>query len=294
MITRGSRYFFAAAVVGYLTALFYGFITGAADQGGVITVITGGGGIVEAIVGPITFGWKGGVGEHVGYSVLMAFAASMALIGGFTTATRDADPEALAQLQGIEAAQLAPATVPAGLSWWPLLAALGTGVVIVGLVFSQVLLWGGVAILVIAALEWLIKAWSERATEDAAENAEYRSRMLQPVEIPLASALVIAVVAIAISKVLLAIPRSATIYVIIALAAVVFGVANLLARRPKLTGKVLGVVVFLSIVAIIAAGIAGGIAGTRDIKEHHGEGAIAAPVATLTPENSSTASAAGN
>lgn len=275
MITRGSKFFFAAAAVGYLSALVYGFVTGASDHGGVIAVFTDGS-VVDSVVGPITFGWKGWVGEHVGYTVLMAFAAATAMIGGFTSATRDADAESLAQLEGIDATQLPPAAVPAGHSWWPLLAALGTGVVTVGLVFSNLMLWGGVAILVAAAVEWTAKAWSERATENAAENAEYRSRLLQPVEVPVASALIIAVVAVAISRVLLAVPKSAAVYVIIGLAVLIFGVANLLAHYPELKGRVLGAVVFVSILVILAAGVAAGMAGTRDIEEHHGEGALEA------------------
>jgi hypothetical protein len=297
MITRGSRFFFAAATIGYLSALLYGFISGASDQGGVIAVFTDGA-VVDSVVGPLTFGWKGWIGEHVGYTVLMAFAAAMAMLGGFTSAVRDADAESLAQLDGIEVTQLPPAAVPAGLSWWPLLAALGTGVVIVGLVFSNVLLWGGVAILVAAAVEWTVKAWSERATEDAAENAEYRSRLLQPAEVPIAAVLVIGLVAVAISRVLLAVPKSAAVYIIIVLAAVIFGVANLLASRPELKGRVLGAVVFVSMLVIIAAGIAGGMAGTRDIEEHHGEGALAVSPAvgaheTLTHENDPAAPGRG-
>lgn len=294
MITRGSKFFFAAAAVGYLSALLYGFITGAADQGGVTVVFTDGA-VVDSMVGPLTFGWKGWVGDHVGYTVLMAFAATMAVLGGFTSATRDADARSLAQLEGIDATQLPPASVPAGLSWWPLLAALGTGVVTVGLVVSNVLLWGGVAILVIAAVEWTAKAWSERATTDAATNAEYRSHLLQPVEVPIAAVLIIAVVAIAISRLLLALPKSAAVYVIIVLAAVIFGVANLLARRPDLKGRVLGTVVFVSLLVIIAAGIAGGVAGTRDIEEHHGEGASGVEHATVTVyTNEPSASAGGS
>lgn len=273
MITRGSKFFYTAALVGLLSALFYGFITGASDQGGVTAVFTDGA-VVDSIIGPLTLGWKGWVGEHVGYTVLMTFAATMAVLGGFQTATRDSDAEAIAELEGVEPADVPPATVPAGLSFWPLLAALGTGVVIVGLVFSNVALWGGVALLAIAAVEWMIKAWSERATPDAATNAEYRGRILQPVEVPLASALIIGVVAVAISRLLLAIPKSAAVYVIIVLAAVIFAGANLLASRPELKGRVLGVVVFLSILSIIAAGIAGGVAGQREIEEHHGEGAL--------------------
>lgn len=293
MITRGSKFFYAAAVVGYLSALVYGFITASADHGGVLSVFSDGG-IVDAVLGPLTFGWKGGVGDHVGYTLLMAFAAATAALGGFHTATRDADAAALAQLEGIEATDLAPASMPAGLSWWPMLTALGTGVVVVGLVFSNALFWGGVAVLIIAAVEWTARAWSERATPDAALSAEYRGRLLQPVEVPLASLLIIAIVAIAISRVLLAVPQSAAVYIIIALAAAIFGVANLLARRPDLKGRVLGTVVFLSMLAIIAAGIAGGIAGPRDIEEHHGEGALAVTVDTRADGAGGPGSTAGS
>lgn len=275
MITRGSKFFFAAAVIGYLSALLYGFATGASDHGGVIAVFTDGA-VVDSVVGPITFGWKGFVGEHIGYTVLMSFAAAMAVMGGFTSATRDADAESLAELEGIDAVALAAPSVPAGHSWWPLLGALGVGMVVVGLVFSNLLLWGGVAVLVAAAVEWTAKAWSERATDDAADNAEYRSRLLQPVEVPVASALIIAVVAVAISRVLLAVPKSAAVYVIIGLAVLVFAVANLLARRPELKGRVLSTVVVVSILVILVAGVAAGMAGSRDIEEHHGEGALSA------------------
>ena len=274
MITRGSKYFYGAALFGYLSALLYGFVTGASDQGGVVAVFTDGA-VVDSIIGPLTLGWKGWVGEHIGYTVLLTFAGVMAVLGGFQTATRDSDAESIAALEGIEASDLPPASVPAGISWWPMLAALGTGVVIVGLVFSNVALWGGVALLVVAAVELTAKAWSERATPDAAANAEYRSRLLQPVEVPLAAALIIAVVAVAVSRLLLAIPKSAAVYVVIGIAVVIFAVANLLATRPELKGRVLGIVVFVSLLVIIAGGIAGGIAGTRDIEEHHGEGALA-------------------
>ncbi len=270
MITRGSKFYFAAAAVGFLSAVLYGFITGASDQGGVMTVFSEGA-VVNSLLGPITFGWKGWIGEHIGYTTLMTFAAAMAVLGGFTTATRDADAESLAQLEGIDATDLPAPSVPAGLSWWPMLCALGTGVAVVGLAFSNVLMWVGVLIVAAGAFEWMVKAWSERATPDAATNAEYRGRLLQPVEVPLAAALIIGVVAVAVSRVLLAIPKSAAVYVIIVVAAVIFGVANLLARRPELKGRVLGTVVVLSMVVIIGGGIAAGIAGTREIEEHHAE-----------------------
>ena len=270
MITRGSKFFYAAAAVGFLSAVLYGFLTGASDQGGVVVVFTDGG-AVDSILGPLTLGWKGWIGEHIGYSVLMSFSAVMLVLGGFHTAFRDADAEAIAEIEGVEVADLAPAPEPSGLSWWPLLCALGAAVAVVGIALSTFLFWTGVVLVVAGAFEWTARSWSERATGDAEANARYRDQLLRPVEVPLAAVLVIAIVAVAVSRVLLAVPKSSAVFIIIGLAAVVFGLANLLARRPNLTGRVLGIVVLVGLLVIIGAGIAGGIAGTRDIEEHTGD-----------------------
>lgn len=272
MITRGSKFYFTAAIVGLLSALVYSFITAASDQGGVLSVFSDGG-VVGSIVGPMTLGWKGAVGEHVGYVTLMTFGAVMALLGAITTATRDADAESLAQLAGIEVSDLPEPAVPVGLSWWPMLCALGTGIAVVGATYSTLMMWGGVVVVGAGVLEWTAKSWSERAAGDVATNSENRNRLFQPVEVPIAAVLVIGVVAVAVSRVLLAVPKESAVYLIIALAAVVFVIANLLARRPDLTGRVLGTVVVVSLLVIIVAGIAGGVAGTRDIEEHHGDSA---------------------
>jgi hypothetical protein len=273
MITRGSKFFYAAALVGFLSALFYGFLTGASDQGGVVAVFTDGA-VVDSIIGPITFGWKGWVGEHVGYSVLMAFAAVMLAIGFFQTAFRDGDAEAIAEIEGVEVEDLPAALGPRGINIWPLACALGAAIAVVGLALSTFLFYAGVVLLLAGAFEWTARAWSERATADTAAGVAYREQLMHPVEIPLASVLIIAVVAVAVSRLLLAVPKSAAVYVIIGLAAVVFGLANLLAKRPDLRGRVVGIAAIVGVLVIIGAGIAGGIAGEREIEEHH-EGASA-------------------
>lgn len=270
MITRGSKFFYAAAAAGFLSALVYGFLTGASDQGGVVAVFTDGG-AVDSILGPLTLGWKGWIGEHIGYTVLMSFSAVTLVLGGFHTAFRDGDAEAIAEVEGVEVADLAPVAEPNGLSWWPLLCALGAAIAVVGIALSTFLFWTGVVLVAAGAFEWTARSWSERATGDAEANAQYRDQLLRPVEVPIAAVLVIAIVAVAVSRVLLAVPKSTAVFVIIGLAAVIFGIANLLARRPDLKGRVLGIVVLVGLLVIIGAGIAGGIAGTRDIEEHTGD-----------------------
>jgi len=272
LITRGSKFFYAAAVVGFVAAVLYGFLTGASDHGGVYAVFTDGA-VVKSIIGPISLGWKGWVGEHIGYTVLMSFSGVMLVLGILTTATRDADAEALAQIDGVDLADLPPATTPFGISWWPLVAAFSAGIVVVGLAFSTVLFYVGLVGLVVAAFEWTVRAWSERATADPALNQEYRNRLMRPLEVPVGAVLVIAVLGLAVSRILLAISGNAAAYLIIVLAAVVFGLANLLASRPELKRPVIITVLVVGALALIGGGIAAGIAGPK-AKASEGLGAF--------------------
>ena len=68
--------------------------------------------------GPITVGWKGSVGDHIGYSLLIAVGAGALLLGLLALAIRDADSSALAQLAGTERPRPSrpPPTSPTGRS----------------------------------------------------------------------------------------------------------------------------------------------------------------------------------
>ena len=96
MMTTGSKIFFGFSLVGLFAAILYGVITNGVDQGGIAHLLSGNGAI-DAIVGPLTLGYKGGVGDHLGYAVLLGFSVNMAGLGVASLAFRDADAEALAQ-----------------------------------------------------------------------------------------------------------------------------------------------------------------------------------------------------
>lgn len=260
MITRGSKFFYGAAATAFFAAVLYGFLTGASDHAGVLGVFSKGA-VVNSIVGPLTFGWKGWVGDRVGYSILMGFAAVMAALGGFSTAFRDGNAEAVAQVQHVGANP--PVLVPAGLSYWPLVAAFGTGVTIVGLAVDPVFFVVGVVLLVIATVSWTVRAWAERATGDQSTNRELRLTLMDPLEIPVLSVLVAAVVILSISRLLLAVPKGAATFVIIIVAVAVFGGAFILASRPELKRSLVIAVLLVGGLLLIGAGIAGGVAGER-------------------------------
>ena len=299
MITRGSKYFFGAAAVAYLAALFYGFLSGASAHGGVLVVFSDGD-LVNSIVGPISFGWKGWVGDQVGYSILMGFAGTMLVLGGFTSAFRDGSPERLAELQGatVERGQVTGARVdlriptPQGLSIWPIVTAFSAGVVIVGLAYSTVLFAIGCIGLAIAGVEWTVKAWSERATGDAVRNSELRDHLMHPLEVPIGATLGVVLVIFSVSRVLLAVPKVGAVFFIIIFATFIFMIAILLASRPDLKRTVLVASLVVFGVLIILGGIIGGVVGQR-APEHEDEESLAVTLVVDSPASIGSGAPAG-
>ena len=63
MLSTGFKLWFGLCVLMVAAAIFAGYTTGGTETG------------------PISLGWKGGVGNHVVYTLLMIGAASMAVMG---------------------------------------------------------------------------------------------------------------------------------------------------------------------------------------------------------------------
>ncbi|MEJ7585821.1 MAG: hypothetical protein WKF43_17445, partial [Acidimicrobiales bacterium] len=113
MVTTGSKYFFGLAAFAAAAAFVYGGATAGHEVN------------METLLGVVTLGYKGSVGDQFGYTVLMGLCFSALFLGLVTVAFRDADPEAAAQVVGAEAVPDAP--VPQGASYWPVVAAFGVG-----------------------------------------------------------------------------------------------------------------------------------------------------------------------
>src|SRR6187401_1281979 len=109
MLTPAFRFFAALVVFGLLGAFLQAFTS---DQP-----------FIDAVLGPLTFGWKGGVGSHLAYVALVSLAVIAGLLGGLFLAFRDADPEAEAQVLHAETVPLTRA--PHGTNFLPLVATFG-------------------------------------------------------------------------------------------------------------------------------------------------------------------------
>ncbi len=254
MFTSGSKYFFGVALFSFLAALVYGAASGVHD------------GIISMIVGPLTFGYKGAVGDHVGYGILMGLALVAFFLGCVVVAFRDDNAAALAQVARTDAApDLAP---PGTTSYVPIFAAFGVAIAIVGLVTDAALFVFGLVVLVLVLVEWTVKAWSDRATGDPAVNQRIRNRMMNPVEIPVIGVIAIAFFVLAISRVLLAVPEVGADIIFGAVPALILVVAVAIANRERISKNVVvGLVVFGGLVVLVG-GVVAAATGPRTFEKH--------------------------
>lgn len=252
------------------SVLTYGFrflaaIAGFSVLAGFVFAIDGDEGLTDNLLGPLTFGWKGGVGAHVGYVVLMGAVVAAAGLAGILVAFRDGDLTAQAQV--VRAESLPLTRTPTAISFLPLLIALLVIAAIVGLTSSPGLFQASLFGMAGLGGTWTVRAWANRATGDDEVNDQVYHRVIDPLRVPLVSAAVVAFIAIGLSRVLLATGKIASTLVFIVVATLIFGLALLLAARPRISRDAVNLVVVVLAVALLVAAIIGVIAGQREF--HH-------------------------
>lgn len=254
MFTTGSKWFFGLGLVSLVLAIAYGWTTG-------------GNGL-----GPLTAGYKGGVGDHMGYGLLLAIAAASVFLGLVSVATRDASPRAQAELAGAEVPPVV--TPPAHASYWPTLGALGASLVVLGLVISNVMFVFGFLVLLAVAVEWMVEAWSDRATGDPEVNRMVRRRVMGPLEVPLIGAAAIAGGVWAFSRIFLTTSPLGAVWVASIIGSAILGLGWVLAVKPDISRNVVAGVLALSAVTILAFGVVTAASGEREFHPHEPENSL--------------------
>jgi hypothetical protein len=243
MITTGTKWFAGLGFVTLVLAAAYGWSTGGDG------------------LGPVSVGYKGGVGDHFGYGLLVVAALLSFVQALVLAAVRDADPQAQAQLVG---AETVPTVRPAGVSYWPPVAAFGVGLVLIGLVSEPVLVVFGLVAVGVVLVEWTVQTWADHATGDPATNRRIRNRLMNPVEYPVAGALAVGLVVISVSRALLAVSSLGAVWVAGVIGTVILLLGWLIAARPKASSNVIVGLLLVAAVAVIGLGVAGGVAGERE------------------------------
>jgi hypothetical protein len=158
-------------------------------------------------------------------------------------------------------------------SMWPLITVAGVVLLILGLVVAQVYFIFGIVVVLAALTEWLVQAWSESASDDAAHNDSARRRLLHPIEFPVIATLGLGVIIFAFSRIMLAISKSAGAVAFMVLSSLVLLVGAIFALRPALKAAIVSGICVVGAVGIVAGGIAGQGAGLRsDLVEAAEEG----------------------
>lgn len=252
MLTTGSKFMFGSAVLALIGAFFIAVATVGTNIG------------MDELVGPITIGYKGSVGNHFAYAILLAYAAAALLIASVLSITRDGDPDVGAEFQGLDA----PVAVlpPRGTNHWPLIGAFGAGLATLGLASNPVLFVVGLVVMGIAALQWTIYAWSDHATADPFANRKVRHELVYPLDFPLFAILSIALFVFAVSRVLLAFPHGVDTAVFGAIPFVAFVVAIVLNTRPHLSRTLIAALAVIGAATVLGLGIWGLVQGPKHIE----------------------------
>ena len=256
MFRSGSKFLYALSAFGFVAAIFYAFATGDHAIG------------MDSLVGPLTLGYKGRVGDHVGYTILTVLGFSSLGLALISSGLLDADPDAEAQLMGLDSV---PAVDVPTVSYWPIVGAFSVGAIAIGLAIAKPLFIIGTIGLACTIIEWAAQAWADRATGDPEVNRTIRNRFMYPVEIPVGAALLIGGFVYLMSRVLLATSKVGSAIIFGAVPAVILAVAVVIALRPKIPRSAIAAVLLVGGIAVLASGVIAGLAGTREIEEHHGE-----------------------
>lgn len=149
-------------------------------------------------------------------------------------------------------------------SWWPLGTAVAFGFVVVGMVSSPGIFKVGIALVIAMLGEWMVTNWADRASSNDRYNEKVRSWVVHPLEIPVAGALLLAVVVLSFSRIMLAISKDAGPIVFGIAGALVLFVGTMFSRRRGTSRNMISIVCGLVLVALSGVGIALALDGERE------------------------------
>ena len=269
MLTPGFKVYFGIALLGLVGAMAFGITTELQSDTLTVRDNLDQSGLMSTLTGPLTIGWKGAVGNHMGYTIWLSMAVVAGFLAFLLIAFRDADPEAVAEVAHTDSVPLTRA--PAGASFLPIVGAFALGVVAIGWILNTTVFYAGLVLLGAVIATWTIRAWADRATGDDGINRQIYQRIVDPLRVPIVGAALVAFVVLGLSRVLLAVPNKASASVVFGVAGVLFFAAVVvIALLPKVSRSVVVVLLVVGALAVLAGGIYGIAAGPREV-EHHGE-----------------------
>lgn len=224
MFPTGSKYFLGATALSVVAATLYMFLVTPSDLGAV---------------------------------ALWGLASGAATLAGFSLFTRDNGTDTVEE--AIEAG-----TGPSARSFWPIVVALGTAMVLLGAATVPVVFVLGIAVLAGGGIEWMVTGWADRASADSRYNSLVREKILGGIEYPGLAAVVAIVIAFLFSRIMLAVSKNGATIIFIIVASVIFALGFVFSGRPGLRRKALTVVAPVAVAALAVAGVVSALSGERE------------------------------
>jgi hypothetical protein len=248
------------------------------------------GGTALALVSTVVYAATQGDGQGwAGTIALASVTVAFAFLAGINYFVKDGN---VASMQQDATVTAAAAQRPAGRSVWPLIGALGAGLVVVGADTKPLVFKIGVVLLIATFVEWLVQSWSERASADPVYNAGLRQRLLHPIEFPVLGAAGLGVIVYSFSRIMLWIDKSGGPVVFVVAGALVLAGGFIFASRPNLKKGLITGICAIGALGVVSAGAVAAIDGQRKIHEYPttaAEGGEVCELAGEAPEGSELA-----
>jgi hypothetical protein len=165
--------------------------------------------------------------------------------------------------------------------------------VVLGLAVSNVLFVTGCFVLLAVLVEWMVLAWSDRATGDPETNRLLRGRLMAPFEVPLVGVLLVGACVLAFSRLLLTSSELGAVIVAVCLGVAILALGTLLATRPRLSPNVVAAVLTVAALGVVTLGVIGAARGERTIEPEKQEDTGLSPYVPAGTEANTTTTVAG-
>jgi plastocyanin len=218
-----------------------------------------------ALIGAVAADDPAGVTILVGVA-LAAFLAGLVLT---TYQSQDWAPDYARDAPPVRMAAVDTRTEAPSL--WPLVTAVAVGLFAIGAAVGHVLVIIGVVCGLIAAGGWVAQDWREDPTFTPRIGARVSDRLVTPIGLPVVAVLLILTIILSVSRILLAVPKAASVAIAGTLAIVLLLSFFAIASRPRLNRTVFFFLGALALTTLVAAGGVSAGAGYRKFDKHPAE-----------------------
>jgi plastocyanin len=210
----------------------------------------------------LTVAYAIGTSDHVGSVLFLSVFAAAAFLGFlFVRAGRletSAPIGAVAEREGADRRFAAP-------TFWPLAAAVGVAVLLVGFTTDKSFFVLGVGAVVLAGLGWFGQTFRDHREKADPNALIVQERIITPAGLPVLAVAAIGIVVISFSRILLASSETGAWIVALVAAVVVMALCALIALKPISTGAITAIVAVAGLVVVVG-GVAAASHGDRGFK----------------------------